>query len=326
MLHLSRHERTRGIPRRTLVVPSYRPRLVSDPRTPLDWTAWRGAWPHAAHSRFVHAAGIRWHVQLVGEGPPALLLHGTAGASHSWHSLLPRLATRYTVVALDLPGHGFTGTPAGERLTLPGMAADVRTLLDALALSPRLAIGHSAGAAILLRMALDGALPDLGLLVGLNAAIIPPPAIYRRLAGPGIARLFTSTRTARVIANVSARLGLTDALLNSTGSRLPATQQACYQALMASDAHINAALTMMAQWDVPALLADVHRLQVPTLLLAGEDDRWIPPRFARAVAEHMPGTRFVTLPGHGHLMHEEAGEQATEHLLREAELLAERLG
>ncbi len=52
-------------------------------------------------------------------------MHGTAAATHSWAALLPLLARHFTVVAPDLPGHGFTERPAEERLGLPGMAADL---------------------------------------------------------------------------------------------------------------------------------------------------------------------------------------------------------
>ncbi|MFC7690366.1 alpha/beta fold hydrolase [Paeniroseomonas aquatica] len=115
-------------------------------------------WPNRAASRFVQAGGLRWHVQQAGEGPVLLLVHGTGAATHSWRGLLPLLARRFTVVAPDLPGHGFTTAPAGGRLSLPYMARALAALLAALGQRPELVAGHSAGAAILARMALDGAI------------------------------------------------------------------------------------------------------------------------------------------------------------------------
>ena len=74
-------------------------------------------WPNRTYSRFVQAARLRWHVQLMGDGPALLLLHGTGAATHSWRALAPLLAERFTVVAPDLPGHGFTqGRPAAGPL------------------------------------------------------------------------------------------------------------------------------------------------------------------------------------------------------------------
>ena len=91
-------------------------------------------WPNQASSRFVRAGGFGWHVQVMGpaDGPVLLMLHGTAAATHSWRDLAPLLARRFTVVAPDLPGHGFTETPAARRLSPEGMAGAVRSLLEVL--------------------------------------------------------------------------------------------------------------------------------------------------------------------------------------------------
>ena len=72
------------------------------------WTHEGRDWPNATASRFVAAGGVKWHVQVMGQGPVALLLHGTGSATHSWRDLAPLLARDFTVVAPDLPGHGFT--------------------------------------------------------------------------------------------------------------------------------------------------------------------------------------------------------------------------
>ena len=80
-------------------------------------------WPNRDASRTVRAAGLDWHVQVAGAGPVLLLAHGTGAATHSWRGMVPLLARHFTVVAPDLPGHGFTQAPANARMSLPGMAA-----------------------------------------------------------------------------------------------------------------------------------------------------------------------------------------------------------
>src|SRR3954447_2043573 len=113
-------------------------------------------WPNREASGFVEAGGLRWHVQRMGQGPVLLLVHGTAAATHSWRALAPLLARHFSVVAPDLPGHGFTAMPANAHgLSLPGMAALLGALLNRLQVDPALVAGHSAGAAVLLRLALD---------------------------------------------------------------------------------------------------------------------------------------------------------------------------
>lgn len=281
-----------------------------------SWAEWRSRWPNAAASRFVEAAGYTWHVQVAGSGPAVLLLHGTGGGTHSWLRVLPRLAERYTVVACDLPGHAFTDAPPPERLTLPGMAADVAALLAVLGVRPALAAGHSAGAAVLVRMALDGTLPEARALVGINAAIVPPPQLYRFFAGPWLRGLFTGAVASRLAARYAARAGVVEALLRSSGSRVPPLLVSCYEGLATSERHVRAALTMMTQWELEPLLRDVHRLPVPTLLLAGAADRWVPPSAARRVAAYVPGATFEVWERQGHLMHEEAGDATAERVLR----------
>jgi magnesium chelatase accessory protein len=281
-----------------------------------DWARWRERWPNAATSTFIEAGGLRWHVQRAGDGPAILLLHGTAGATHAWRDVLPVLADRHTVIAPDLPGHGFTAQPARhDALSLPGMAAAVAALLHALRVRPRAVVGHSAGAAVLVRMALDGGLPDARLLVGLNAALVAPPALARTLAGPLFRGLFTNARLASFVARIAQPAGVTEALLRSTGSRVDAEMIACYEALLASPAHVRAALTMMANWDVPGLLRDVHALRLPTLLLAGEADRWIPASQTARVLRYLPGAQLERVAGQGHLMHEEIGTQVAARVL-----------
>ena len=91
----------------------------------LEWDHEGLGWPHRDASRFVRAGGLLWHVQVMGEGPVILLLHGTGASTHSWRALMPLLARHFTVVAPDLPGHGFTGTPPSGGFALPAVAAGV---------------------------------------------------------------------------------------------------------------------------------------------------------------------------------------------------------
>ena len=281
------------------------------------WEEWRSRWPNAAASRFVEVAGRTWHVQVAGTGPPVLLLHGAGGGTHSWLHVLPRLAVEYTVIACDLPGHAFTDAPPPERLTLPGMAALVAELLDVLAVRPQLVVGHSAGAATLVRMALDGMLPGARALVGINAAVVPPPELYRFFGGPWLRGLMTGALAARLAAQYASRAGVIEALLRSSGSRVPPLLVTCYEGLATSERHVRSTLTMMSQWALEPLLREVHRLRLPTVLLAGADDRWVPPSAARRVATYIPGAVFEVWPDQGHLMHEELGE-ATAARIRQA--------
>lgn len=276
----------------------------------LDAPSWarEGAdWPNRAASRFVRAAGLGWHVQDLGEGPPALLLHGTGAATHSWRDIAPLLAPEFRVIAPDLPGHGFTESPPKARMTLPGMATSLRGLLDALACEPALVVGHSAGAAVAVHLALEG-LVTPQLIVGLNAALFPYRGVGARVLAP-VARVLSRTSIAPLIVATRARdPANVDRLIRGTGSRLDAHGTDLYRRLVRKPSHVAAALAMMARWDLSRMGRDLARLDVPLLLLAGDRDEAVAPVESERAARRAPRGRCEAWPGLGHLAHEEQPE------------------
>ena len=262
-------------------------------------------WPLRAHSRFVEAAGLRWHVQRFGAGPPLLLLHGTAGATHSWRGLAPLLAEHFEVFAPDLPGHGFTDAKPATDFSLPGVAKAVAGLLAATGFAPEIVVGHSAGAAIGARLCLDGVVSPR-LLVGINAALKPfpgwagalfPPLAKLMSANPWLPRLFAWS--AAIDREAAARL------IAGMGSKLDRRGLDLYARLLAKSGHCAGALEMMANWRLEPLLADLPRLKPPFLLIVGANDRAISPETSTRLAARLPLASLEALPGVGHLAHEE---------------------
>jgi pimeloyl-ACP methyl ester carboxylesterase len=94
--------------------------------------------------RDVDAGGIRLHVAEAGQGPPLILLHGWPQHWWCWRHLIPRLAERYRVLAVDLRGWGWSDAPPGD-YAKPTFAADIIALLDALGLDRVRLIGHDWG-------------------------------------------------------------------------------------------------------------------------------------------------------------------------------------
>lgn len=260
-------------------------------------------WPLREHSRVLTVGGLRWHVQCLGRGPAVLLVHGTGAATHTWRGLAPLLARHYTVVAPDLPAHGGTARPDDDRMTLPGMAGGLRALLGALGVEPALAVGHSAGAAILARMCLDGAIAPRG-LVSLNGALLELPGLPRAVFSP-LARLLAASPLPRLFAWRARDRSAVERLVASTGSQLDAAGVDLYARLVRDPAHVEGVLTMMARWDLAALEAELPGMAVPLLLVVGLQDGTVPPSEGRRVRDRVPGAQLVELPGLGHLAHEE---------------------
>jgi magnesium chelatase accessory protein len=270
----------------------------------LVWSKDGADWPNRDFSSFVEAAGIRWHVQRMGEGTPLILLHGTGAATHSWRGLLPLLAEHFSVVALDLPGHGFTQSPPGHRLSLPGMSTDVGALLRKLEMRPEIAVGHSAGAAILARMCLAGRIAPR-LLVALNGAFMPFGGVAAHLFSPLAKMLVLNPLVPRVFAWQASHAGAVERLIANTGSTIDQEGVALYRKLVRNPAHVAAALRMMANWKLEPLLHDLPRLSPALVLMTAANDRSISPIVAQQVREILPNAMIERLPALGHLAHEE---------------------
>lgn len=277
-------------------------------RGALRWTRDGATWPLREHSRRVIAAGLEWHVQVYGSGPPAVLVHGTGAATHTWRDLGPRLATRWQVIAMDLPGHGFTETLAGSRMSLPGMASAIAELVATLVpdrAPVALVAGHSAGAAILARALLDGSL-RADAFVSLNGALTPwrgpasvlfAPLARAMAATPWVSDLFAWRASDRRVV---------EKLVANTGSKLDARGLDSYSRLVRTPEHVAGALRMMANWDVAPVERDLSRLKSRTLFVAGADDRTVPASESRQAHARLPGSELQVLAGLGHLAHEEA--------------------
>ncbi len=280
----------------------------------LDWAQHGAGWPHLERSRFVEAGGLRWHVQVFdaaqggASAPVAWLIHGTGASTHSWAGLAPLLAARYRVIAMDLPGHAFTSNPGSQGLSLPGMAKGLTALREALGVAPggvQLVVGHSAGAAIGVRMTLDAALAPARIL-SLNGALLPLSGLAGQWFAPA-ARLLAATGWApRWFARRASDPAVLKRLIDATGSRLDTRGMELYGRLVCSPAHAAGALAMMANWDLPALEADLSSLRTPLQLIVGEADRTVPPAQAQRVKLRVPAATIVRLAGLGHLAHEEA--------------------
>lgn len=282
---------------------------------PLDWETDGRDWPLRDCSRFVTAAGLRWHVQVSGQGPVVLLLHGTGAATHSWRGLAPLLARDFTVVAPDLPGHGFTTGRPARGLSLPGMSSALHALLRELGLAPAMVAGHSAGAAIAARMILDGHLPEVA-FVSLNGALATPPGLPALLFSPVAKLLAASSLVPRVFAWSVGDRAAVERLVMGTGSTLDAAGIELYGRLVRNTTHVAGVLEMMSQWELAPLERDLARLRSPTLLVVASNDRAVPPSEGQRLAGLIPGARLLTLPGLGHLAHEEQPARIAE-LVRE---------
>jgi magnesium chelatase accessory protein len=285
------------------------PKVLQDK---LDWARDGIDWPNREASRFVEAGGLRWHVQVAGSGPVLLLVHGTAASSHSFGGLFPLLAQHFTVVSPDLPGHAFTATPPPREICLTCMASQLGALLRALELEPEIAVGHSAGAAVLVQMALDGLIQPR-LIISLSGALMPLRGFAGKWFSPAAKFFARNSFLPKFVANGARKdpKGV-QRLAASTGSTLSERDIAFYRRLIASPGHLAAALNMMANWDLEPLARDLPALEPKLLLVAFGNDQTVPPAEAERVLAVHPRAEMRLVGGFGHLAHEEEPDYVAE--------------
>jgi len=246
------------------------------------------------------------HVAVTGSGPDVLLIHGTAACGDSWDRLVPALARRCRVLVPDLPGHGRSARPA-RGYALATTAATLTRMLDDLQAEPRLLVGHSAGAAVAAAMMLGGAVAPAG-LVAIAPAMLGFSGGRQRLFSALAGMLALNPLIPRLVSWRARDREAVERLLQGIGTDLEAAGVDRYAALFRNSDHVGAVLAMMASWDLRELEQRLTRLDDAVLLIAGGNDRAVPPREVDRLQRHLPRAARVDVPAAGHLPHEERPE------------------
>ncbi len=234
-------------------------------------------------SHWIDAEAGKIFARAQGAGPAVLLLHGFGETHVAWRQIAPLLAQRFSVVAMDLRGYGWSAAPAsekGEAYTKRAMAADAVAVMEALGHAQFALVGHDRGARVGVRLALDhpGRLSKLALL---DVAPLDDAFGAGDLQRVGRAKfLATEEPKPETLIGLDPLGFLEDALKSSTKSKtlqaFDARAYAAYQAAFNEPTRIHAFCEDFragAGEDRALLLADKaagRKIAAPTLLLWGE--------------------------------------------------------
>src|SRR5688500_16877171 len=256
----------------------------------------------------LHGHPVTYH--LMGEGPAVLLVHGITSSSRTWHSVMPALAERHTVIAPDLLGHGRSAKPRGD-YSLGAYASGVRDLLAVLGHERVTVVGHSLGGGIAMQFAYQ--FPERCerlVLVGSGGLGKEVSPLLRALSAPG-AEYVLALLLARRLHGIASRVGGTVGKLGVRGDQLMTELWNSYTRLTDARAQraffhtirsvIDPAGQRVSARDRLYLAADV-----PTLIVWGDRDSVIPVEHAHVAHDLIPGSRLEVFEGCGHFVPIEA--------------------
>jgi len=236
-----------------------------------------------------------------GQGPDVLLIAGLGDPAEAWQPQLDGLSDRFRLTAFDNRGAGRTPLPEG-RLSASTMADDAAALLRALEVSSAHVAGFSMGSAIAQELALRH--PELVRSLVLMSTYARPDALWRSQlnfwrwlaeVAPServfFEAFFTWVYTPRAHADGTVSQIVEEALAFPY-----------QQSVEAFQAQVDVCLTH----DTEDRLKEIG---APTLVLSGELDIILPPRFGRSVAAGIPNARFDVMPGEAHQPFQEVPEE-----------------
>lgn len=253
--------------------------------------------------KYLDLHGNRLAYQDEGQGEAILLLHGMAGSSETWRSVIRPLSRKYRVIAPDLLGHGRSAKPRSD-YSLGAFAVLLRDLLDELGVARATIVGHSLGGGVALQFVYQhpdycerlvligsgGLGPDVGWTLRLLSApgaelimpIIAPPQVLS--AGEKVRSWF-------------AKMGIESPrgaeIWNAYSSFSDAeTRQAFLRTLRSVVDYRGQAVSALNRLNV--------RADMPIMAIWGEQDAMIPVQHAYAALEARPDARIEVMPGVGH--------------------------
>ncbi|MGK0249753.1 MAG: pimeloyl-ACP methyl ester carboxylesterase [Oleispira sp.] len=255
-------------------------------------------------SKFLAVDDLIIHYRDEGTGPTLVLLHGVASSLHTWDDWVERLVPYYRIIRIDLPGHGLTGNdPSVERYETPYMVDKLDKFLNALSIDDIYLAGNSLGGYISWNYALYR--PDrVKKMVLLDAAGFPQdmPFFMNLAALPVIGELNGFMMPKFIMdMNIKAAFGDGDKVTDELQQRyFDLTMRQGNRAAL-----VNVFRTMKEQSHQSNLGDRVKEIQVPTLLMWGDQDEWVPLSIMKQFEEALPNSQSIVYEGVGHMPMEE---------------------
>ena len=234
----------------------------------------------------VHTPCLELNFYAQGAGEPLVFIHGLGGNADRWRFQMEAFSKNYRVLAMDLRGHGQSGYRADEPVSIRAFADDVLALLAKLGLDGAHICGLSLGGLIALEIFARGASKVKSLILADTTAFFPPPQAREELLGH-FDRLDMASWAALLAGRILRRAAPAEQRQEVT-QMLAANRRALYRA------GLVATFDSDYRWLLPWI-------DLPTLILVGEEDRATPIGYAEYLQAHIRGSVLQVIPQAAHL-------------------------
>jgi len=274
--------------------PSPLPDFVSDPQPPAGF-------PFT--SRFINIKDFRLHYVFKGSGPPLILLHGGGTWLYCFHKNIPALSKHFSVYAMDMPGHGFTHPLSGNRTyDFNTVCNAILEFMNMMKIEKAHIAGHSWGGGWAIYFA--GKHPERVLkLVLMDSSGINR---HERLAWELLKYPVIGELMAYFFSRQSVKRGLILSFYNQ--SLVTDELIDMMYAPLCNKNNRKAQLDYSRNIDWRKTRIMLPEIRIPTLIIWGNQDRYIPVRFGRQMKQLMPDARLEIVDNCGHSSHNEYPE------------------
>ncbi|NTW52193.1 MAG: alpha/beta hydrolase [Chlorobiaceae bacterium] len=254
-------------------------------------------------SRYITIGGHRHrYIDTGGHGPVMLLLHGISSSLDFYRLSTPLLARSFRVLALDLLGFGQSDKPRGKAYSLQLYADLIHEFLektDASGNGPVYGTGHSMGGKYLLATALTWPGTFDKLVLSNTDGFITLPSFARVLSLPGVRRILKSVVTREDIAKkmFASAFHNTSAIDQETRRKIldVAIDHDAFDTVMGLNRNL-----MNLDLKRTGLRSRLHELKMPVLVIWGDRDRYMSPKFAHIVKQELPCAKLLIFSECGH--------------------------
>jgi pimeloyl-ACP methyl ester carboxylesterase len=253
--------------------------------------------------RDVNARGVRMRVLEAGSGPPLLLVHGFLVSHHSFDDIIDTLATRFRVIAPDLPGFGESEKPSPTRYPygIEGFAESMADLIAAFGVGRVSVVGHAMGAAVALTLAAEH--PELVTRLVVEDALCYPFPLSLRARLP-LLPIVGGTIFKQIYGRGTFRAYFREEVFRP-GATLPLERiDRHYAFFNGPSARESAHAVLRAILDTRPIVARITRITTPTLVVWGREDRIFPAQSAQRLARGLVSAKLEIMDA-AHSPHEE---------------------